>query len=79
MKENNLLNFVEYSELKNFNKPTKRTEVGGDVINENVELVALVAAIVNDAKFTTDLTTFIESLKPTVKTKILELLKKSKK
>lgn len=33
-KLNNLLDFKEYSELKKFNKPTKRTEIGGDVVNE---------------------------------------------
>ena len=33
-KLNNLLSFDQYGELKQFKKSTKRTEIGGDVVNE---------------------------------------------
>jgi hypothetical protein len=80
-KINNLMDFSEYSKLGNekLKKSTKRTEVGGDVLNENVEIVNTVAALVNDAAFMNQLKTFADTLAPAAKSKLLKLFKKAKK
>ena len=79
-KLNNLLTFTNFTgELPtNKQKKTKRTDVGLDVLNENVELVQMIAAVVNDAGFTNNLANFVDKLSPTVKEKIVKLLGKKK-
>jgi len=70
--------------FKNFNgelptnnqKKTKRTDVGLDVINENTELIQMIASVVNDAGFTASLSNLVNKLSPSVKSKLYELLGK---
>lgn len=78
-KINNLLTFKNFDgELPtNIQKKTKRTDVGLDVLNESADLIQMIAAIVNDAGFTANLTTLINKLSPSVKEKIGKILGKN--
>lgn len=77
-KLNNMLGFVQYGELNNkkLKKQTKRTDIGGDVLNENIEALQYVASLINDTAFMDSLKTFVNALSPVVKSKLYALLKR---
>jgi len=79
---NNLLSFKEYGNFK-FNdklkKLTKRTGIGGDILNENVEIANMIAALINDASFQDQLKVLMNSLSPKVKSLIKKYLDKDVK
>jgi len=79
-KLNNLLSFNDFDKTwkPTEQKKTKRTELGKDILNENVESVAAIIAVLNDKQFIDNLDYILKSIKPAVKAKLLkaaELLK----
>lgn len=76
-KSENIISFKNFDKLPKLDKSTKRTEIGGDVLNEN--LVEVVASVVNDASFMTNIQMFVNSLTPKAKAALSKALSKKDK